>query len=215
MRIALLTAALAAAPLLAPAAAFAQAQVQSQPGQTFRCTGKDGKKYYGQAIPAQCIGQPMELLNRQGMVVKKFDPQATAAERAQKEAEEAERKKREAISKEEGRRNRALLATYTSEKDIEDARGRALKENDLAVADIDKKIALMQQKRADTQKEIAQAKEKSQPVGTLERTITNLDFDIKTQQDLRESKKREASAINARYDDDVKRYRELTKGGTK
>ena len=215
MRIALLTAALAAAPLLAPAAAFAQAQVQSQPGQTFRCTGKDGKKYYGQAIPAQCIGQPMELLNRQGMVVKKFDPQATAAERAQKEAEEAERKKREAISKEEGRRNRALLATYTSEKDIEDARGRALKENDLAVADIDKKIALMQQKRADTQKEIAQAKEKSQPVGTLERTITNLDFDIKTQQDLRETKKREASAINSRYDDDVKRYRELTKDAKK
>jgi hypothetical protein len=206
-----LLAALLAAPLLAPAPALAQTQVQSQPGQTFRCTGKDGKKYYGQAIPTQCIGQPMEVLNKQGMVVRKIDPQATAADRAQKEAEEAERKKREAISKEEGRRNRALLATYTSERDIEEARGRALKENDLAVKDIDKKIALMEQKRVETQKEMAQAKEKNQPVGTLERTITNLDFDIKTQQDLRETKKREASAINSRYDDDVKRYRELTK----
>ena len=208
MRIAaLLVAALAAAPLLAPASAHAQAQA----GQTYRCTGADGKKYYGQAIPQQCVGQPMELLNRQGMVIKKFDPQATAAERAQKEAEEAERKKREAISKEEGRRNRALLATYTSEKDIEDARGRALKENEAAVKEIDKRIALMKQKRADTQKEIAQAKEKSQPVGSLERSVTNFDFDIKTAEDLRESKKREASAINARYDDDVTRYRELTK----
>jgi len=211
VRIALLTAALAAAPLLAPP----PAQAQAPAGQTYRCTGKDGKKYYGQSIPPQCVGQPMELLNKQGMVVRRFDPQATAAERAQKEAEEAERKKREAISKEEGRRNRALLATYTSERDIEEARGRALKENDLAVKDIDKKIALMEQKRAETQKEMAQAKEKSQPVGTLERTITNLDFDIKTQQDLRETKKREASAINARYDDDVKRYRELTKDAKK
>ena len=212
MRIAtLLIAALVAAPLLAPSSAHAQAQA----GQTYRCTGTDGKRYYGQAIPSQCVGQPMELLNKQGMVVKKFDPQATAAERAQKDAEEAERKKREAISKEEGRRNRALLATYTSERDIEDARGRALKENEFAVKELEKRIALMQQKRADTQKEIVQAKEKSQPVGTLERAIANIDFDIKTAEDSRAVKAREASAINARYDDDVKRYRELTKDSAK
>jgi len=203
-----------AAPFLAPPPAHAQAQ-QPTPGQTYRCVGKDGKKYYGQAVPQQCVGQPMELLNARGMVVKRFDPQATAAERAQKEAEDAERKKREAVSKEEGRRNRALLATYTSEKDIEAARGRALKENEASVKDIEKRIALMNQKRAETQKEIAQAKEKSQPVGTLERTIANLDFDIKTAEDLRATKAREAAAINARYDDDVKRYRELTKGATK
>jgi len=213
VRIALpLCAALLAAPFLALAPVHAQAQAK---GQTYRCTGKDGKKYYGQAIPQACVGQPMELLNAQGMVVKRFDPQATAAERAQREAEEAERKKREAISKEEGRRNRALLATYTSEKDIEAARARALKENEASVKDIEKRIALMNQKRADTQKEIAQAKEKSQPVGTLERSVTNLDFDIKTAEDLRATKAREAAAINARYDDDVKRYRELTKGATK
>lgn len=212
MRIAApLLAALLAAPLLAPPPAHAQAQA----GQTYRCTGKDGKKYYGQSIPQPCIGQPMELLNKQGMVVKRFDPQATAADRAQKEAEEAERKKREVISKEEGRRNRALLATYTSEKDIEDARGRALRDNEFAIKDIDKRIALLKQKLADTEKEIAQAKQKSQPVGMQERSVTNLNFDIKTAEDLRAAKAREATAINTRYDDDVKRYRELTKGATK
>jgi hypothetical protein len=209
-----LLAALLAAPFAAPPAAHAQNQ-QPQPGQTYRCTGKDGKKYYGQSIPQPCIGQPMELLNKQGMVIKRFDPQATAAERAHREAEESERKKREVISKEEGRRNRALLATYTSEKDIEAARARALQENEAAVKEIDKRIALMKQKQADTRKEIAQAKEKSQPVGALERTITNFDFDIKTAEDLRATKAREAAAINARYDEDVKRYRELTKGTTK
>ena len=202
---------LAVALLSAPLLAYAQAQGS----QTYRCTGKDGTRYYGQAVPSQCIGQPMELLNAQGMVVKRFDPQATAAERAQKEAEEAERKKRELISKEEGRRNRALLATYTSERDIEDARARALKENEFAVGELDKRIALLKQKRADTEKEIKQAKEKNQPTGTLERSMATLDFDIKTAEDSRAVKTREASAINARYDDDIKRYRELTKDSTK
>src|SRR5215831_4855069 len=86
--------------------------------QSYRCTGKDGKRYYGQQVPPQCLGLPVEQLNSQGLVVKKFDAQATAAEREKAAAEDEERKKREAISKEEGRRNRALLATYTSEADI-------------------------------------------------------------------------------------------------
>jgi hypothetical protein len=201
--------------LLASSAAWAQAPGAAPPGQTYRCVGKDGKKYYQSTVPQACVGQPMELLNSQGMVVKRFDPQATAAERAQKDAEEAERKKREAISKEEGRRNRALLATYTSEKDIEQARGRALKENEFAVKDIEKKIALMKQKIADTQKEMKASVDKKQPTGKHEQTIKNTEFDIKTQEQLLATKKREVDVINARYDDDVKRYRDLTKGAAK
>ena len=72
--------------------------------QSFRCVGKDGKKYYGQSVPPQCVGLPVEQLNAQGLVIKHIDAQATADERAKKEAEEADRKKREAISKDEGRR---------------------------------------------------------------------------------------------------------------
>ena len=123
---------LAALVALLPLAAGAQS--------SYRCVGKDGKKYYGSTVPPQCLGQPVEQLNSQGMVVKRFDAAASAAEREKKAAEEEERKKREAISKEEGRRNRALLATYTSEKDIDQARGRALKDNEGAVKDIETRI---------------------------------------------------------------------------
>ncbi len=27
--------------------------------QSYRCVGKDGKKYYGQAIPPECLGLPV------------------------------------------------------------------------------------------------------------------------------------------------------------
>ena len=53
--------------------------------QSYRCVGKDGKKYYGQSVPPQCQGLPVEQLNAQGLVVKKFDAQASADERAKKE----------------------------------------------------------------------------------------------------------------------------------
>src|SRR5262245_43979722 len=104
--------------LIAPAAALAQT--------TYRCTAKDGKKYYGQSIPPQCVGGMVEQLSASGTVMKRIDPQASADDRAKKEADEVERKKQETLNKEQARRDQALLATYGSEKDVEDMRRRAL-----------------------------------------------------------------------------------------
>ena len=180
--------------------------------QSYRCVGKDGKTYYAQSVPAACLGQPVEQLNAQGMVVKRFDAAASAAEREKKVAEEEERKKREAVSKEEGRRNRALLATYTSEKDIDQARARALKENEVAVADIEKRIAALEKRRDELKKELDFYQGKVKPPAKLEQDVKNNEFDIKTQQELMATKKKEVAQINSRYDDDKKRYGELTKG---
>jgi hypothetical protein len=202
-------AALAAGFALLPLAAQAQ---QSQPSQSsFRCVGTDGKKYYGSTIPPQCIGQPVEQLNNQGMVIKRIDAAASAAEREKKAAEEEERKKREIISKEEGRRNRALLATYTSEKDIDAARARALKDNQGAVADIEKRIGGLKTRLAEQKKELDFYTGKNKPPAKLSQDIQSTEFDIKAQEDLLASKKKEVDQINARYDDDKKRYSELTK----
>jgi hypothetical protein len=197
---------LAASLALLPFAAHAQ---------SYRCVGKDGKKYYGSTVPSQCLGQPVEQLNAQGMVVKRIDAAASAADREKKAAEEEERKKREAISKEEGRRNRALLATYTSEKDIDEARVRALKDNEGAVADIDKRIAGLRKRLQEQKKEMEFYTGQNKPPAKLTNDIRNTEFDIKTQEDLLAAKKKEVVQINARYDEDKKRYNELTKSSAK
>src|SRR5262245_37481699 len=49
---------------------------QAQGALTYRCQAADGKKYYGSAIPMQCAGRLVEVLNSGGMVVKRIDPQA-------------------------------------------------------------------------------------------------------------------------------------------
>jgi hypothetical protein len=198
----IVAAALAAGIILAPLAADAQ---------SYRCTGKDGKRYYGQTVPRACIGQPVEELNAQGMVVKRYDAAASAAEREQKAAEDEERKKREAVAKEEGRRNRALLATYTSEKDIDQARARALKDNEAAVKEIERRIGALKKRQEEIQKELDFYQGKNKPPAKLAQDIKNTEFDIQTQQDLMAKKKKEVDQINARYDEDKKRYNELTK----
>ena len=192
------------------AATFALAPLAAQ-AQSYRCVGKDGKKYYGSSVPEACLGQPVEQLNAQGMVIKRFDAAASAAEREKKLAEEEERKKREVISKEEGRRNRALLATYTSEKDIDQARVRALKENEGAVKDIEKRIGGLKKRADELTKELEFYAGKNKPPAKLSEEIRSTQFDITTQEALLATKKREVDQINARYDDDKKRYAELTK----
>ena len=162
--------------------------------QSYRCIGKDGKKYYGQSVPPQCAGLAVEQLNAGGMVVKRIDPQASADERAKKEVEDADRKKREATSKEEGRRDRALLATYTSEKDVDDARRRALEGNQQQMKEIEGKIAALRQRR-----------------GAGKDDVKGIDLDLKAQEGLLANKQKEIAMINAKYDDDKKRYGELTR----
>jgi hypothetical protein len=199
----IIAAALTAAFALAPLAAEAQ---------SYRCTGKDGKKYYGQSVPPQCLGMPVEELNAQGMVVKRYDAAASAAEREKKVVEEEERKKREAVSKEEGRRNRALLATYTSEKDIEDARQRDLRNHEKGVQEVEKRIEDIKKRQAQFQKELDlfASAGKGQPPTRLKEEITNAQIDLKAQETLLDAKKKEAVGINARYDEDKRRYKEAT-----
>lgn len=193
--------------LVAPLVAFGQL--------TFRCTGKDGKKYYGSTIPPQCYGLPLEQINKQGLVVKRIDPEAEAKERAEKEAGLAKKKEDEAAIKEEKRRSRALLATYTSERDVEDARRRALADNEKQVKEIEQKIEALTKIQAKYEKELEFYRDKqggqAKPPAKLSEDIKNAEIDLKAQQDLLAAKKKEVSAINARYDEDRKRFAELMK----
>jgi len=199
MRIVVLGAAVA---LAAPLAAQAQ---------TYRCTAKDGKRYYSSTIPRQCIGRPVEQLNAQGTVVRRIDPEGDEKARQEKSALLAKQKAQEAANLEEDRRNRALLATYTSEHDIEDARKRALADNQRAVRDVESKISAARQRRAGYEKELAFYKGDNKPPTKLTEDMQNVDVEIQANQDLLDVKKKEIAQINARYNEDRKRYLELTR----
>src|SRR3954465_395110 len=197
----------AAALLLAPIAAHAQLM-------SYRCVGNDGKKYYGSTIPMQCMGKPIEQLNSQGRVVRRIDPDGEAKEKAEKAAAAAKAKEEEAATREESRRNRALLATYTSERDIDDARTRALQDNHSAVREVETKIDTLKKRRAGYDKELEFYQDKkgnTKPPAKLLEDIDGVSVDLKVQEELLAVKKKEVDNINAKYDQDKKRYLQLTR----
>jgi len=194
----------AASALAAPCAALAQGAV------TYRCTTKDGKKYYGSSIPRECFGQRIEELNSRGMVVKRIDVESDNKSKADKEAGAVKKREQDAHYKEESRRNRALLATYTSEKDLEEARRRALTENQRAVSEVQAHIASIKKDQNRLTKELDFYTGKNKPPAKLNEEIKNAEIDLNAQEGLLEAKKKEVAIINAKYDDDKKRYRELT-----
>jgi hypothetical protein len=199
----------AAALLLAPLAAHAQTNTEQY---TYRCTGKDGKKYYGQTVPQTCFGQPLELINKQGLVVKRIDPEGEEKARLAKEAEAEKKRELEAAQKESMRRNRALLATYTSENDIEESRKRDLANHQRNLQEVEHRIAEIKRRQAQYQKELALFQEagKGTPPARLQEEITNAEIDLKAQQTLLDARKKETVSINTRYDEDRRRYREAT-----
>jgi len=201
----------AAALMIAPLAAYAQQKPQA--GFAYRCTGKDGKKYYGSTIPQQCLGQPLELINTQGMVVRRIDPEGDEKERLAKEAEAQKKREMDAAAKDAQRRYRALLATYTSEKDIEDARGRALADNQKQMREIEGRVEVIKRRHARYEKdlELFKSSGKGKPPARLAEEISNAEIDLKAQETLLAAKKKEVEGINARYDEDRRRYKEATK----
>ena len=177
----------------------------------YKCVDARGKVYYTQVPPPECLGRDTQELNKSGTLIRK-NPAALSP--AQVQAREAERKKKiedEERSKEDRRKNLALLNTYSSEKDIEDARTRALKEVQGAISDTERVIAGAKKRRQELETEKEFYVKKPMPF-KLKQEITNNEIEIKNQTSLLDAKKKEISTINAKYDEDKRRYVELTSG---
>ena len=192
------------AALLALAAASASAQTRM-----YKCIDAKGHPYYTQTPPLECTGKELDELSKEGTVVKRRGPALTPEQRAAREAEEKRKKEEELAAKEERRKNQALLNTYSSVQDIEDSRQRALKQVEQAKKDIDKRIADAQKRT----KSLAAEKEfyVNKPLPKkLQDDIKNNEMDIKVQQDALKAKNKEIGDINAKYDEDKRRYLDLT-----
>src|SRR3989475_8151392 len=190
--------------LLAAAPAAAQQRM-------YKCVDARGKVYYTQVPPPECLGRDTQELNKSGTLIRK-NPAALSP--AQEQAREAERRKKienEERSKEERRKNLALLNTYSSEKDIEDTRTRALAEAQGAIEDTERRIAGAQKRYKELEAEKEFYVKKQMPF-KLRQEIANNEIEIKNLIVLLDAKKKEISTINAKYDEDKRRYVELTSG---
>lgn len=193
---------LAAAAL--PAPATAQGRV------TYCCTDDSGRQVCSDVLPKQCYGKAYREINARGMTVRRVDAPLTAEQRAAREVEAKKAKEEEARRLEQDRKDRALLATYPTEQDIDMARDRAVAEIQKTIKVLlDKQAELARQKlKLDNEAEFY--KKKPMPP-QLQSQMHDNDAEMKAQQAAIEGRQKEIEAVKARYEDEKLRYRELTK----
>jgi hypothetical protein len=196
-------------------AALAAAPVGAQAQKMYKCVDAKGKVYYTQLPPAECAGRATDELGKSGTVIKHNDAPLTAEQRAKIEADKEAQKKRKAEEelrlKEERRQSTALLNTYASVTDIEYARTRDLKDNEDAIKETEKRYAaaLKRQQELNGEKQFYENKPLPRK---LQLDLEAAAVEIKNQEGAIEARRREAHNINAKYDDDKRRYIELSGG---
>ena len=192
-----------------------RAQVRS-----YRCVTKAGRKYYGSTIPPQCAGEPVEALSAQGTALFRIEPPPTPEQKAARAEEERKAAEAEAVRKEaarqaqiQARRDQALLQTYADEGDIERVRQRALADNRTAASQVQATINRLKQRQQELDKEQAKYKNSSEMPPKLLQDVRAVAYDLSLQDQLLATRKKEAAEINARYDEEKRKYRELTGKG--
>jgi hypothetical protein len=110
----------------------------------------------------------------------------------------------------QARRDRALLQTYADEGDIERVRQRALASNRQAAQQVEARIAQLKQRQEKLVKEAATYKDPNDVPEKVTQDVKAVAYDLSLQEQLLESRRNEAAEINARYDEEKRKYRELT-----
>lgn len=190
--------------LFAPLVAVAQ-----NGARIFYCCDVNGQPMCGDVLPQACYGRAYREISPQGTVRREVAAPLSAEEIARRDEESRRRRLIEAESLKQQRLDRALIETYRDLPDLEHRRDRALGELDRSIAVLRARESdLIQRQRAMIQ-ESAASESRAVREGIAE-DIRNLDGEILAQRSVIDAKVREREAVRTRFEDDRRRYIELT-----
>lgn len=157
-----------------------------------KCVDGKGKTYYYDRVqPPECQGKPITQMSDKGVVVNETEGALTPEQQKEREEEAFQSKADAQKIKNQKRRDKALLATYTNEKEIDLAMNRNLEPFNVAIKSIEPRLKNAEEKFARTKDAEA------------EKEVRHLKAEITRKQQEREK-------VRARFEADKERFRELT-----
>lgn len=179
------------------------AHAQQGNARMYKCIDTVGKVHYSDRMNPDC-GQISEL-NPQGVVMKKREV-AKPGQPSKADPAAATPKN----SKEQERRDRALMATYTTEEEIDAARDRSLAIPAQGVKSIESKLDKFNQQLTELKKQADTLATQKKPlpahlleeVNVSQKVVSGLEADLV-------QRKAQSDSIRAKYEADKQRFREL------
>jgi Domain of unknown function (DUF4124) len=200
-----------AATLLLVAAQSVLAQSASR---IYTCKDASGKTLTSDRPLPECQGREGRVLSKAGTTVETIQAPLTDEQKAAREAEE-EKKKETAVQRaEQLRRDKALLATYQNIDDLESKRQRALLQVEREMRESEKRMSSLEKTEQENKQELEFYKRKPMPP-ELKRRVDENEGALRAEKLLLASKKEEIVQVNLKFDDDKRRFAELTSGPAK
>lgn len=169
-----------------------------------------GTTHYGETIPPEYAHKNRSELDNTGRVVDKKEVLTPEARRANEQAEAKKRADEEAAL-ESKRHDKALVNTYSNENEIELARRRNLQQLEARVNSINSQLKTANGNLLNFQKESDALRKAGKAIpATLKDDLQESQERVdKLKQDF-DKANAEKTAMEARYDADKARYKELT-----
>ena len=173
---------------------------------TYKWVDDKGVTHMGDTIPPEYANKDRQELNKSGVVVKRQEV-PTADERRAKEAESARARNEESSARDQKLHDKSLTDTYSNVEEIELSRKRNIGQVDARINSIDSQLKTATDNLASLKKDAAS---RSKVPASLQEDIREAQERVDRMLLDLQKYKEEKQAVNARYDADKARFRELT-----
>jgi hypothetical protein len=178
--------------------------------QIFMCKDAAGKTLTSDRPLTECVSAVREF-NSNGQLKRTIPAPLTAEQKKQKQIDDEKQKAEAEAAAEQRRQDRAMLARYNNESQIEASRKRVLEQEQDQVKRENASIADAEKQLATANKEVDAYKLKnSKPPAALTHRIETAQATIKDSKQSIKDHEDQIAQINLKFDETLKRYRELT-----
>jgi hypothetical protein len=193
-----------------------QARPSSSPaedqGGIVKWVDEKGVTHYGDSIPPEYANRSNTLLNKSGRVLRKNDPVTPEPTSTAPKVDEEEAKR----MAEQQRRDSVLLASYTTEQEIDLAKDRSTQMDEAAIKGLEQRAVGVNERLAMYQKSATNFQARKKPVpDDLKQDISGAKGELTDINTQIAAKRKNIDDTKTRFDRDKQRFHELKLGGSK